>query len=172
MSRRNGLAKAKNRREKGSFFAFPHTVMNHPNFLNMTFKAKSLFVDLASQVKMKEGGTVNNGDLCAAYSVMKERGWRSKETLENAIKELIYYEFITITRRGGRYAPHLYAFTFFAIDECEGKLDVRPTRAPSNEWKKTKPKMVHPRKRKQAEKTESLPRKIDESTPTIGAQVT
>jgi hypothetical protein len=43
--------------------------------------------------------------------------------------------FIEQTRQGGKNQCSLYAVTWLAIDECNGKLDVNPTRAASNLWK-------------------------------------
>jgi hypothetical protein len=70
---------------------------------------------------------------------MKPRGWKSKETLNNARRELLEKGFIIITRQGGLRECSLYAVTFFAIDECDGKLDVSASRSPSNLWRKSSP---------------------------------
>jgi hypothetical protein len=66
---------------------------------------------------------------------MQERGWHSKETLQNALEELRHYGFLTLTRQGGRNLCSLFAVTWWAIDDCGGKLDVGETRVPSNEWR-------------------------------------
>ncbi len=67
---------------------------------------------------------------------MKKVGWSSKDQLAKAIKELLDTEWIMVTRQGGRKIPTLYALTFRAIDECGGKLDVRPNREPLHSWKR------------------------------------
>jgi hypothetical protein len=92
--------------------------------------AVKLLVDLAAQYKGS-----NNGDLCAAWSVMHPRGWRSKETLFKSLRELEHYGMIERTRQGGRKRATLYAITWRAIDYCGGKLDVSCTRSPSGTWK-------------------------------------
>ena len=89
--------KAKGRREGGIFVPFPVEVINHPNFINSSSKAKHLLLDIASQLRFKEGGTVNNGNLTASFSVMQKRGWNSRECLNFAIQELLYYGFIKLT---------------------------------------------------------------------------
>lgn len=130
-----GRSDWKNRRETGPFAPFPCSVLRHPNFIGLTSKAKVLVLDLLEQLRFKEGGPSNNGDLTIAWSIMKIRGWRSKETLWAAIDELEYYGFVQKTRQGGRHRCSLYGITWWAINECKGKLDVPETRAPSNKWK-------------------------------------
>ncbi|WP_419536409.1 hypothetical protein [Endozoicomonas sp.] len=131
--------KAKGRRESGHFAAIPHALIQSGNFQRMSGNAVKLLVQMIEQLRFqKGGGTKNNGDLCVSWSVMRERGWRSKDTLQRARNELLYYGFIEQTRMGlamVRGRPHLYALTFLAIDECGGKLDVAATRVPSGKWK-------------------------------------
>ena len=97
--------------------------MDSQNYLRFSYKAVKLLTDLGRQYNGR-----NNGDFCAAYSVMRKRRWRSKSTLEEALEELIYYGFITLTRQGGRNKANLYALTWWAIDECKGKLDIQETK--------------------------------------------
>ncbi len=104
--------------------------MRHENFRTMSAYGKALIIDLMSQFNGR-----NNGDLCAAFSVLKERGWRSKGTLGRAIKELKDRQWIVVARQGGRNHCSLYALTFQAIDECKGKLDILSTRVASGGWK-------------------------------------
>ena len=139
--------KAKARREQGAFVAFPCNVLNHPNFINLSAKGTRLLMDICSQLRFKEGGPMNNGDLCVTLSVMKNRGWNSNESLRFALAELLYYEFIVITRQGGRNLCSLYAVTWWAINECDGKLDMQPSRTPSNEWRQPKKKWERPKRK-------------------------
>ena len=126
--------KAHGRRDDGSYVALPHRVLNCSNFLALSAHAVKLLIDLCSQYKGR-----NNGDLAAPWSAMRERGWKSRETLWKAISELECYGMIERTRHGGegksgRKPATLYALTWQAIDECDGKLDVRP--APSSgKWR-------------------------------------
>ncbi|MCW8918063.1 MAG: hypothetical protein OQL08_04545 [Gammaproteobacteria bacterium] len=134
------LIKAKGRRTSGVFVPLPAAVLTHPNFISLSHKAVKLLLDMLSQLRLKEGGTKNNGDICIAWSIMsEERGWKSKETLNNARNELLHYGFIQVTRQGGRKICTLYAITWWAIDECNGKLDVAETKVASNLWKEVKP---------------------------------
>ena len=133
--------RAKGRRESGNFVALPFSVLDHPNFIKLSHKGKGLLLDLCSQLRFKKDGSANNGDLCATWSMMKARGWKSKESLRFALNELTHYGFILMTRQGHRRKCSLYAVTFLAIDECGGKLDsaIKPTITPPSIWKDTKP---------------------------------
>ena len=158
---RTGL-KAKGRREAGAFVPFPTSVLNHPNFTRLSPKAVKLLMDLCAQLRFKQGGPVNNGDLCAAWSLMQPRGWRSEETLVNALAELLHFGFVVRTRIGGQNRCALYAVTWWALDECGGKLDMMPTRVLSNEWRDERADFVPRRRttkpRKNHRKKQSLPR--------------
>ncbi|WP_419533341.1 hypothetical protein [Endozoicomonas sp.] len=131
--------KAKGRKEGGHFVAIPHAIINSSNFRKMGGYAVKLLTQMIEQLRyVKGGGTKNNGDLCVSWSLMKGKGWRSKGTLQRARDELLHYGFIQLTRQGMatvKGKPNLYALTFLAIDECDGKLDVSPTRSPSGLWK-------------------------------------
>ena len=135
--------KAKGRREEGRFAAIPHAIINSPNFQKINGNAAKLLLQMTEQLRFeKGGGTKNNGDLCISWSIMKDKGWRSKNTLQRAKDELLYYGFIELTRQGLgviRGWPNLYALTFYAIDECNGKLEVPATRVASGLWKEEKP---------------------------------
>ena len=126
--------KAKARREGGNFMAIPHAVLDRTNYLALSWPAKGLLNDLARQYN-----GYNNGDLTAAWRLMAKRGWKSKETLQRALRELLANGLIELTRQGGRNACSLYAVTWAAIDECKGKLDYGPTRVASGLWKKELP---------------------------------
>jgi hypothetical protein len=65
---------------------------------------------------------------------MKPAGWNSKQTLFEAIEELEHFNLIIKTRQGGRHKPSLYGFTWWAIDDCGGKLDFKPTAGPLRGW--------------------------------------
>jgi len=158
---------AKGRREGGPFVPIPCSVLDHENFLALSGKASKLLLDMAAQIRFGKDGPKNNGDITIAWSVMQQRGWRSKETLHNAIDELEYYGFISLTRQGGRHKCSLYAITWWAVNECGGKLDSGETRVPSNDWKTAK----EPRKpaKRRSSKSKSVPRLSVIGAPSIGA---
>ena len=123
-------AKHKGRKGNASFLHIPHEVLNSDAYRSQDGWTAKLLVDLAGQFN---GG--NNGDLCAAWTIMREKGWRSKGTLHKSLNNLLEVGLIEQTRQGGKNRCSLYAITWRAIDECKGKLDVRPTRSPSGLWK-------------------------------------
>ena len=121
------MARSKHK-QKASFAGIPRVVMECPDYTNLSASAIRLLVELAYSYR---GG--NNGDLCPAWALMKERGFRSKATLTRVIKELVAAEMIMLTRQGQfiRNKAGLYALTWASIDECSGKhLDESPTRTP------------------------------------------
>ena len=91
------------------------------------FAAKALFVDLRTMVT----GT-NNGNLSAALSDMKHRGWTSSSTLSRALYELRAMGFIAVTRGGGlklgTRVCNLYRFTDLDVYE-QPKLGVQAIKA-------------------------------------------
>jgi hypothetical protein len=124
------MAKTPRRLTDGSYLALPHTLINHPNYSNLTGTAVKLLTQLGGKFNGR-----NNGDLCATWSVMIKQGWKSQETLYNALGELEHYGFIEKTQQGGQHKPSLYAVTWYKIDECKGKLDVNATNQASGKWK-------------------------------------
>lgn len=122
-------ARMKGRRDTPSFVMLPHMVIQSENWRRLSPHAVKLFIDLYGQFMGS-----NNGDFTAAWAVMKPKGWRSKATLHNALKELEWYGMIEMTRQGGRNRCSLYAVTFKPIDECRGKLDVPATHVASRKW--------------------------------------
>ena len=100
------------RREKHTFVGIPKVCMNHQNYIALSMPAKVLLHEFCYQYN-----GYNNGDLCAAFSILSERGWKSKGTVNRAITELKVREWIVVSRQGGRNQCSLYALTFQAIDE-------------------------------------------------------
>ena len=126
---------ARDRRARGRFLALPYAVLSSAAYLSLSPHGIKLLIDLGMQYY-----GLNNGDLCAAWKLMRRRGWRSEETLAKAKKELLQAQLIVETRKGGR--PNrttLYALTFFALDLCEGKLDITPAGFPYGAWQEFAP---------------------------------
>jgi hypothetical protein len=150
-------------KQKVSFAGIPRVVMECPDYIGLSGNAIKLLNELAYQFK---GG--NNGDLCPAWTLMKERGFHSKATLTRAIKELVAAEMIKLTRQGQfiRNKAGLYALTWASIDECSGKyLDESPTRTPprnfSLERQKGWPRKLDPPEQKLYRKgTETEPKVV------------
>src|SRR5687767_1943985 len=111
MSRKPGRKRA-SVRAPGGFIALPKIVIGCEQFASLSAHAVKLLLDLLNQFRGN-----NNGDLCATWSAMKKRGWRSKDTLDKARRELLGGRWIALTRQGGLHAPSLYGVTFFGLDE-------------------------------------------------------
>lgn len=120
-----------NKRNNEPFFPFRYDVLRSPLVSGLSPYAKSLLLEFTSQYN-----GYNNGDFSASFKQMKEKGWNSSVTLNKAKKELIDAELIIVTRQGGRNQCSLYGLSFFAIDECQGKLDIPSTEKASDDWKK------------------------------------
>lgn len=105
------------------FLHLPSVLLKHPDFISLRPNSLKLLVDIASQYNGR-----NNGDLCAAMSILRKRGWNSNAQLSKGMRELLEKNLICQTRQGGlNLGPNLYAITWQPIDECGGKLDVSPT---------------------------------------------
>ncbi len=106
-------------------------LLNCPDFISLKGNTIKLLIDIGSQYNGR-----NNGDLCAAMSILKKRGWNSNQQICKGIKELIEKNLITQTKQGGlNMGPNLYAITWQPIDECGGKLDVSPTLHPPRSFR-------------------------------------
>lgn len=126
---RNRL-KVKGRRNFKPFKSMPTECMKSDKYFNLKPYTKVLLWEFCYQYN-----GYNNGDLCAAYSMLEKRGWKSKGTVDRSKKELLRSGWIVTSRQGGRNQCSLYALTFYAIDDCKGKLDINPTVTPSHMWK-------------------------------------
>ena len=126
------LKGAKQKREAGGFVALPFALLRSSEFAALTPHGVKLLIDLLAQYNLR-----NNGDLSMSFEkTMRPRGWKSKDTLNKARQELVDAGFITLTRQGGLHRCSLYAVTFYAIDDCDGKMEVNATRAPPGGWRK------------------------------------
>ena len=114
---------------------FPHEVLNSVAFIGLSAHARMLLLDLAAQYKGN-----NNGDLCAAWTLMHPRGWKSEETLHKAKRQLLERGLVAETRKGAR--PNkaaLYGLTWFTLDDCKGKLDMSQAQFPLSAYKLLNP---------------------------------
>ncbi|MBU6951618.1 hypothetical protein [Hahella sp. HN01] len=135
------LKRAKNRRDSAPFLKLPLHMLAHDNFRSLSYRAKSLLLDVASQFRGH-----NNGDLCASLTIMKSYGWTSSDQLHKARKELEERGWLIETRKGARpNIPTLYALAWLPINDCGGKLLKKATDTAPNTWKQAPPPKV-PRK--------------------------
>lgn len=98
---------------EGRFLKVPAVLMQQKKF-----RALSPYARMLLQEMMYDYRGFNNGDLSATWSIMHQRGFRSRATLHKATKELLAAGLIVQTRQGGRNNCSLYALTWRKIDEC------------------------------------------------------
>ena len=128
--------KAIGRKESGQYIGLPYAVLRTRKYAQLSGWACKLIMDLFIQFNGK-----NNGDFSAAWSIMKQRGWRSKGTLSDALKELLDAGIINKTRQGGKNHCSLYGMSWLAIDYCPNsrtgkhKLDQPVTRVALGTWR-------------------------------------
>lgn len=108
----------------------PESVLLSAESHSVTGEAIRLLLALAAQYKGR-----NNGNLCAALSVLRQYGFNSADTIARALAQLTEAGLIIRTREGAFQGESskcaLYAVAWKAIDECPGKdLTVSPTKAP------------------------------------------
>jgi hypothetical protein len=139
---------------EGHRLIVPAAVLNSPNYRGLSHKAKALILDMGARYN-----GFNNGNLALPWSWMKAQGWKSKDTLQRAIRELLGAGMIELTRQGGMHAPSLYAYTWFPIHEAKVPLDVPSTLVASAKW----------RTHGELPKTEVPPRLSGQCAPTIGS---
>ena len=128
----------------------PKNVLRSPNYVKLSAWSTKLIYDLAEQYVGD-----NNGNLCATWVFMRDRGWKSKDTLNNAIHELRYYELIVQTQFGGLNTPSLYAFPWLKIDKAKKETGLRIGEKPKG-WQTEKMlySKVSTQKRNQRRKTQ------------------
>lgn len=126
--------KSKHKKFKHGFAGVPRKLMNSAEFNSLSGNGVKLLLELCRQYRGN-----NNGDLTIALSVLINRGFKSRDTINRAKKQLEEKKFIIQTRHGKFLNPGgvcaLYALTWQPIDECSGKHDERPTIGPyHNFW--------------------------------------
>jgi hypothetical protein len=120
MARNSRYKNARQKRDGSRFFQIPACVLEGAAYLGLSSHARMLLFDLLPQYRGN-----NNGDLCAAWKLMQPRGWKSEETLHKAKLELLDAGLMVETRKGARpNKASLYALTWYALDDCGGKLDM------------------------------------------------
>ena len=122
-------------KSNGSFAGIPRHVMRHRDYVSLSSSAIRLLLEFSFQYRGS-----NNGDLVAAWHVLRHRGFNSKATIAKALDELLRARMIERTREGRFMNPGgvcaLYALTWQPIDDCPGKqLDKKPTITPARTFR-------------------------------------
>ena len=141
-------------RKSGSrgFAGIPRDVMKHPDYMALKATAKCLLQELAFQYRGS-----NNGDLTLAKKVLKERGFNSPNSINEAKKQLLEAGMIILTRQGGfNSGCSLYALTWQSIDECKGKLDCKSTITAPRSFR-----LNHPVSKQYLVGIESVPKRVN-----------
>jgi hypothetical protein len=131
MSRRDRRARSTGRKGErtDTFVSFPHIMLTHPAFLDLSPVAHKTLNYLASQNKR-----YNNGDLDISENNAKKRGLgMSAASLRRGAKELLEAGFIELTRQGGRNKCNLYALSWYDIPHDPKKHDYMH-RGPTRRW--------------------------------------
>ena len=103
----------------GRYGALPHSVLDSAAFIECSFMAKALLLEVVRQ----HNGT-NNGHIRLARRWLAKRGWRSVSSINSARDELLSIRLLVQTRHGGlRNGSHLYALTWLTITNFVG-LDI------------------------------------------------
>lgn len=151
-------SKTKSRRENKRFFGIPYEILCHPNFVRLSSQANKLLIDIGMQYYGS-----NNGDLCATWSIMRARGWKSKETLSDALRELEHFQLIVVTQVGGQNKPTLYALSWNVIHKTR-RPKVWPSGKVPGTWKIEVKDFVKPSKIRRAARKDKV-RKTSQVTP-------
>ncbi|NMM13580.1 MAG: hypothetical protein HHJ17_08600 [Rhodoferax sp.] len=109
------------------------SLLDSPAFIALDWTARALFLDLRHRMR----GT-NNGNISAALSELKSRGWNSSATLVKALRQLEALGFLRKTRQTigvmrGSKVCNLYRFTDSEVYE-RAKLGI-PAMNPTDEYK-------------------------------------
>lgn len=115
----------RNARRKG-FAGIPREIIESEDYRSLSASAVKLLVELAYQYRGH-----NNGDLTTAWTVLKDRGWKSRTTIEKARDELLRADLIVCTREGRFLNPGgvcaLYALRWCPInDSSKFSIDALP----------------------------------------------
>jgi len=104
----------------GGFAGIPRKVMKSADYKSLSGNSVKLLLELSSQFKGRKAA--NNGDLTCAWSVLSQRGFNSKATVQRSKSELLKRHLIEEVRKGiagidGRRVCSLYALTWQPLDE-------------------------------------------------------
>lgn len=100
---------------KHPYAAIEHRVIDSAAYIDMTFSARSLLIEITRQLSKD-----NNGHLQATFSYMGRHGF-SENTLSRGIAELIAHGFIYRTRAGGyQQGASQYAVTWLPVTKKTG----------------------------------------------------
>ena len=124
------------KRRRASYVGLSKAMLTHEAFTGLSAIATKLLVGIAAQYN-----GYNNGDLACSWGLMKNRGWKSPDTLNKARRELIDKGFLVLTRQGMKYPKRasLYAVTWKPIDDSPKLEEHRASSTALDWWKRGGP---------------------------------
>lgn len=104
------------KREPGGYCALPWSVIDSKAYQSLSYPATALLIELARQYVRD-----NNGRLLLSLRHMSTRGWRSKDVIDRARRELLDAKLIYQTVQGHRpNRASWYALAWYALDRIPG----------------------------------------------------
>ena len=103
-------------RDAGGFVALPWAVLDSAAYARLSHPARGLLLEFARQYVRD-----NNGRLLASLAHLSARGWKSRDVITRAKRELIEVGFIHETVKGVRpNRASWYAVTWYTLDKLPG----------------------------------------------------
>jgi len=96
----------------GRFLPLPMVLLRSQSFARLSPKGVKLLLDVCAQFN----GYGNNGALSVAWTLMHARGWKSRDSLGKALRELLEGGWLILTRQGGRHRCSLFGLSFYRLD--------------------------------------------------------
>lgn len=149
----------------GAWVAMPLQFLSSRACASLSPVALKMLIDLCGQLGPNARG---NGDLSAAPSVMRAKGWNSNATRKAALDELVAAELLCVTRHGNRRQCALYAVTLWPMACDFSKLDHGPGAYSVNNWRGARDEAASKPTDDQPA-TWATPRKNEKSPPATGA---
>ena len=116
---------------RGPWFAMPLDFLRSRACAELSPLALKMLMDLCSQFGWNAKG---NGDLSAAPTILRARGWTGNGSRVAALQELEAAGLVVKTRQGNRKLCGLYACTLWPMDCDFTKLDHGPGCYSTADW--------------------------------------
>jgi hypothetical protein len=120
----------------GPWFPMPLEFLRSRAWCELSPHAAKMLLDLCACLGPNASG---NGDLSAAPTTMRSKGWGSTATRRAALNELVQAGLLTVTRHGNRRACTLYAITLWPLQCNLSKLDHGPGSFATTDWQRVTP---------------------------------
>jgi len=106
---------------QGQWLPVPIAFLRSRACAEMSPLAVKLFMDLLA---LLGPNCSRNGGLWISPKSLEVRGWSSRASLQEAVRELIEHGLLAVTRQGSRTVCRLYALTLYPLDCDQSKLDM------------------------------------------------